>query len=92
MVRHNQKLEQDTIAILEEKLQLQRQAESLVHRLDVVLHNKFESTKMAFDADTPIDKTLSYLQGIIKVFPLRIPEAVLAVCGLLCSASLFQTL
>ena len=70
MVRHNQKLEQDTIAILEEKLQLQRQAESLVHRLDVVLHNKFESTKLAFDADTPIDKTLSYLQGIIKVFPL----------------------
>ena len=66
-IRHNQKLEQDSAAMVEEKLQLQRQADSLVHRLDVVLHDKFKSTKTAFDADTPIDKTLSYLQGIIKV-------------------------
>jgi len=67
--RHNEKLEQDSAAMLEEKLELQRQANSLVHRLDVVLHDKFESTKTAFDADTPIDKTLSYLQSIIKVSP-----------------------
>ena len=91
MVRHNQKLEQDTIAMLKEKLQVQRQAESLVHRLDVVLHDKFESTKMAFDADTPIDKTLSYLQGIIKVSPPGL-QALIAMHVKSCAGCLWPSL
>lgn len=47
-----------------EKRELQRQADSLVNRLEAVLQDKFQSS---FDADTPIDKTLSFLQGIIRV-------------------------
>ena len=50
----------------QEKRELQRQADSLVHRLEAVLHDKFQSS-MGFDADTPIDKTLTFLQSFIRV-------------------------
>ena len=50
----------------QERAQLQQQAESLAQRLEQVLSDKFVPTE-AFDADTPIDKTLAFLQEIIKV-------------------------
>ena len=49
----------------QERVQLQQQAESLAQRLEAVLSNKF--VPRTFDADTPIDKTLAFLQDIIKV-------------------------
>ena len=53
----------------QERLQLQQQAESLAQRLEAVLSDKFVA-RTAFDADTPIDKTLAVLQDVIKVSPL----------------------
>ena len=64
--RYNQELEEDSAAMQQERLQLQQQAESLAERLEAVLSNKFMS-RTAFDADTPIDKTLALLQELIKV-------------------------
>lgn len=66
MHRYNQELEEDSAAMQQERLQLQQQAESLAERLEAVLSNKFMS-RTAFDADTPIDKTLALLQELIKV-------------------------
>ena len=51
--------------MLEDKLRLQEEAEMLTQRLNAVLHDKFE--RKSFDADTPIDKTLAYLQCVIRV-------------------------
>ena len=51
--------------MLEDKLRLKEQADSLEQRLEAVLHDKFHAK--AFDAQTPIDKTLAYLQNVIKV-------------------------
>ncbi len=67
--RHNQELEEDSAAMEQERLQLQQQAESLAQRLEAVLSDKFVA-RTAFDADTPIDKTLAFLQDVIKVSPL----------------------
>ncbi len=64
--RHNQELEEDSAAMEQERLQLQQQAESLAKRLEAVLSDKFVA-RTAFDADTPIDKTLAFLQDVIKV-------------------------
>lgn len=50
----------------QERVQLQQQAESLSRRLEQVLSDK-SVPAAAFDADTPIDKTLAFLQEIIKV-------------------------
>ena len=50
----------------EEKLQLQQEAEKLAQQLQAVLSDKF-ARRSTFDADTPIDKTLGYLQSIIGV-------------------------
>lgn len=63
--RYNQELEEDSVAMAQERVQLQQQAESLAQRLEAVLSNKF--VPRMFDADTPIDKTLAFLQDIIKV-------------------------
>ena len=49
--RHNQELEQ-------EQFRLEQEAEGLAQRLDAGSN---------FDADTPIDKTLTFLQSIVKV-------------------------
>ena len=50
----------------EEQRKLQREANSLAQRLEAVLHDKF-TPRSGFDADTPIDKTLQFLQGVIAV-------------------------
>lgn len=46
-------------------MRLQEQANSLSQRLEAALHDIFE--RNTFDADTPIDKTLAYLQSVIQV-------------------------
>lgn len=51
-----------------EKDRLQQEAEKLAQRLQAVLKGKFLE-RGSFDADTPIDKTLGYLQSIISVGP-----------------------
>ena len=51
--------------MLEDKLRLQQQANSLEERLEAVLHDKFHAK--TFDAETPIDKTLAFLHSVIKV-------------------------
>ncbi|KAA6429425.1 MAG: hypothetical protein FRX49_00819 [Trebouxia sp. A1-2] len=65
--RHNQELEQ-------EQRRLEQEAEGLAQRLDAVLQDKFAS--YSFDSDTPIDKTLGYLQSIIKGKPPSVHTAV----------------
>lgn len=50
----------------QEKAKLQQEADSLAQRLEAVLNDKFEP-RTSFDADTPIDKTLNFLQSIISV-------------------------
>ena len=50
----------------EEKRQLQLEADSLAQRLEAVMHDKFQP-RAGFDADTPIDKTLNFLQSCIGV-------------------------
>ncbi|KAL0024765.1 hypothetical protein WJX79_003822 [Trebouxia sp. C0005] len=62
--RQNQELEQDSVIMQEEQRKLQREANSLAQRLEAVLHDKF-TPRSGFDADTPIDKTLQFLQGVI---------------------------
>ena len=63
--RQNQELERYSASMLEDKLRLQQEADMLTQRLEAVLHDKFE--RKSFDADTPIDKTLAYLQCVIRV-------------------------
>ncbi|KAL0032220.1 hypothetical protein WJX77_011595 [Trebouxia sp. C0004] len=63
--RHNQELEQDALATEQEKAKLQQEADSLAEQLEAVLHDKFATTSTGFDADTPIDKTMKFLQSII---------------------------
>ena len=55
--RHNQELEQDTLNAEEE----------LSQRLDAIMKDKFSARSSAFDAETPIDKTLNLLSGFIGV-------------------------
>lgn len=50
----------------EEQRKLQREAKSLAQRLEAVLQDKF-APRNSFDADTPIDKTLQFLQKVIAV-------------------------
>ncbi len=50
----------------EEQRKLQREARSLAQRLEAVLQDKF-TPRNGFDADTPIDKTLQFLEGVIAV-------------------------
>lgn len=56
--------------MLEDKLRLQQQANSLEERLEAVLHDKFHAK--TFDAETPIDKTLAFLHSVIKVSSLSL--------------------
>ena len=50
----------------EEQRKLQREAKSLAQRLEAVLQDRF-TPRSGFDADTPIDKTLQFLQEVIAV-------------------------
>ena len=65
--RHNQELEQDALATEQEKAKLQQEADSLAQQLEAVLLDKFATSGTSFDADTPIDKTMKFLQSIIMV-------------------------
>lgn len=49
-----------------EARKLQREANSLARRLEAVMHDKLKD-RTSFDAATPIDKTLEYLQNAIMV-------------------------
>ena len=64
--RQNQDLEQSSAVLHEEQRKLQREAASLANRLEAVLQDKFIA-RSGFDADTPIDKTLQFLQEVIAV-------------------------
>ena len=63
--RQNQELERYSASVVEDKVRLQEQADSLSQRLEAVLHDKFE--RKSFDADTPIDTPLADLQSVIQV-------------------------
>ena len=52
--------------MLEEKLRLQQEAGKLAEQLQAVLNDKF-MRRNTFDAETPIDKTLGYLETVISV-------------------------
>lgn len=65
--RHNQELEQDSVALHEEQLRLQQETQALAQRLECILHDKFQHRQLGFDSETPIDKTLTFLQGVIGV-------------------------
>ena len=45
---------------------LQQEAKALTERLHAVLKDRCVR-RVGFDAETPIDKTLNYLQGVIMV-------------------------
>ena len=66
LCRHNQELEEDSVTMSEEKERLRQEADSLAKRLEAIMHDKFEP-RVGFDADTPIDKTLNFLQNVIGV-------------------------
>jgi len=65
LYRHNEELEQDSVA------------NSLARRLEAVMHDKLKA-RTSFDATTPIDKTLEYLQNAIMVSSQPLP--VFCVC------------
>ena len=60
-----QQLEHYNATIQEEKDNLQQQNTSLTERLEAVVNEKLPSHQ--FDGQTPIDKTLDLLQGLIMV-------------------------
>ena len=51
----------------EQQVRLRQEADGLAQRLEVIMHDKFQHHHSAFDSDTPIDKTLSFLQAFIGV-------------------------
>ncbi|DBA66901.1 TPA: hypothetical protein ACH3X2_002024 [Trebouxia sp. C0005] len=63
--RQKEDLEQVSVTMQEEKLRLQQEAEKLAQQLQAVLNDKFVR-RNTFDAETPIDKTLGYLETIIS--------------------------
>ena len=67
--RQNQELEQNSHSMHEQQVRLQQEAECLAQRLKVILHDKFQSHHSEFDSDTPIDKTITFLQAVIGVSP-----------------------
>lgn len=52
--------------MLQEQDRLQREASTLADRLEAVLQEK-RQRRLSFDAETPMDKTLNYLQSAIIV-------------------------
>ena len=65
--RHNQELEQNSANMQQQNLQLEQEAQALALRLDAVMQDRFKPSTSGFDADTPIDKTLNFLQSCIAV-------------------------
>ena len=72
--RQNEGLEQDALLMQAKQLRLQQEATALSERLQAVLKDRCER-RVGFDAETPIDKTLNYLQGIITVRPFMLHAA-----------------
>ncbi len=66
LCRQKEDLEQVSVVMQEEKLKLQEEAEKLAQQLQAVLNDKFVR-RNTFDAETPIEKTLGYLETIISV-------------------------
>ncbi len=66
LFRHNEELEQGSVAMQAEARKLQREANSLARRLEAFMDDKLKD-RTSFDAATPIDKTLDYLQNVIMV-------------------------
>ena len=66
LCRQKEDLEQVSVVMQDEKLKLQEEAEKLAQQLQAVLNDKFVR-RNTFDAETPIDKTLGYLETIISV-------------------------
>ena len=54
------------MTVQEEKAKLQLEAENLAQQLRQVLNDQLVH-RSTFDADTPIDKTLGFLQNVICV-------------------------
>ncbi|KAL3135611.1 3',5'-cyclic-nucleotide phosphodiesterase pde1 [Trebouxia sp. C0009 RCD-2024] len=65
LLRQNEDLEQESVAMQGEKDRLQQEADKLAQQLQAVLSEKFVQ-RCTFDAETPIDKTLGYLQSVIS--------------------------
>ena len=63
--RQNQTLEQDSVAMLEEKARLESEANALTQHMKALMHDKFEHVPSQFDAETPIDKVLNMMQAFI---------------------------
>ena len=53
--------------MLQEQDRLQCEASNLADRLQAVLEDKRHRRRLSFDAETPVDKTLNYLQCVIAV-------------------------
>ena len=66
LCRQNEDLELVSMTMQEEKSKLQQEATDLAQQLQAVLSDKY-SHRRAFDAETPIDKTLGYLLSVIGV-------------------------
>ena len=64
--RKNQLLEEASVTMQEEQDRLQHQASSLADRLHAVMEEK-RHRRLSFDAETPVDKTLNYLQSVVSV-------------------------
>ena len=65
--RQNQLLEEASASMQQEQDRLQHQASSLASQLHAVLQEKRHQRRLSFDAETPVDKTLNYLQSVISV-------------------------
>ncbi|DBB11697.1 TPA: putative 3',5'-cyclic phosphodiesterase pde-3 [Trebouxia sp. C0006] len=63
--RQNQLLEEASVSMQQEQDRLQHQASSLADQLQAVLQEKRHWRRLSFDAETPVDKTLNYLQSVI---------------------------
>ncbi|KAL0024530.1 hypothetical protein WJX79_001991 [Trebouxia sp. C0005] len=64
--RQNQLLEEASASMQQEQDRLQHQASSLADQLQAVLQEKRHRRRLSFDAETPVDKTLNYLQSVIS--------------------------
>ena len=65
--RQNQLLEEASVSMQQEQDRPQHQASSLADQLQAVLQEKRHWRRLSFDAETPVDKTLNYLQSVISV-------------------------
>ena len=67
LCRQKQDAEAASVAMQVEKARLQQEADSLALRLQAVISDKFVRRENSFDAATPIDRTLGFLEDVIEV-------------------------